>query len=170
MCKISDKSDTFSLNYSNLFRGPLYFGTQCSTGLVVQNTEKNWSTALLSSSLLLECCCVCVWFCRNYFSSHRIFSCQRMQTLLRVCPKQKLTENCQSCRDRTSHKCYRLSRRYSSVSSLFQHFVCGFVIVVGKQLHVHDCLNTIEFHYVREGGYVFALMVRLVQMSELLRM
>ena len=30
MCKISDKSDTFSLNYSNLFRGPLFFGTQCS--------------------------------------------------------------------------------------------------------------------------------------------
>ena len=30
MCKISDKSDTFSLNYSNLFRGPLFFGTQCT--------------------------------------------------------------------------------------------------------------------------------------------
>jgi len=29
ICKISDKSDTFSLNYSNLFRGPLFFGTQC---------------------------------------------------------------------------------------------------------------------------------------------
>ena len=29
MCKISDKSDAFSLNYSNLFRGPLFFGTQC---------------------------------------------------------------------------------------------------------------------------------------------
>ena len=26
MCKISDKSDTFSLNYSNLFRGPLFSG------------------------------------------------------------------------------------------------------------------------------------------------
>ena len=25
-CKISDKSDTFSLNYSNLFRGPLFSG------------------------------------------------------------------------------------------------------------------------------------------------
>ena len=30
MCKISDKCDTFSLNYSKLFRGPLFFGTQCS--------------------------------------------------------------------------------------------------------------------------------------------
>ena len=29
MCKISDKSDTFSLSYSNLFGGPLFFGTQC---------------------------------------------------------------------------------------------------------------------------------------------
>jgi len=29
MCKISDKSDMFSLNYSNLFKGPLFFGTQC---------------------------------------------------------------------------------------------------------------------------------------------
>ena len=29
MCKISDESATFSLNYSNLFRGPLFFGTQC---------------------------------------------------------------------------------------------------------------------------------------------
>ena len=26
MCKISDKSDAFSLNYSNLFRGPLFSG------------------------------------------------------------------------------------------------------------------------------------------------
>ena len=26
MCKISDKSDTLSLNYSNLFRGPLFSG------------------------------------------------------------------------------------------------------------------------------------------------
>jgi len=26
ICKISDKSDTFSLNYSNLFRGPLFSG------------------------------------------------------------------------------------------------------------------------------------------------
>ena len=25
MCKISDKSDKFLLNYSNLFRGPLFF-------------------------------------------------------------------------------------------------------------------------------------------------
>ena len=31
MCKISDKSYTFSLNYSNLFRGPPFFGTQCSS-------------------------------------------------------------------------------------------------------------------------------------------
>ena len=30
MYKISDKSDKFSLNYSNLFRGPLFFGTQCT--------------------------------------------------------------------------------------------------------------------------------------------
>jgi len=26
ICKISDKSDTFSLNYSHLFRGPLFSG------------------------------------------------------------------------------------------------------------------------------------------------
>jgi len=26
MCKISDKSDTLLLNYSNLFRGPLFSG------------------------------------------------------------------------------------------------------------------------------------------------
>ena len=26
ICKISEKSDTFSLNYSNLFRGPLFSG------------------------------------------------------------------------------------------------------------------------------------------------
>jgi len=31
ICKISDKSDTFSLNYSNLFRGSTFFGTQCSS-------------------------------------------------------------------------------------------------------------------------------------------
>ena len=36
MCKILDKSDTCSLNYSNLFRGPLFFGTQCRCRLRVE--------------------------------------------------------------------------------------------------------------------------------------
>ena len=31
MCKISHKSDTFSLNYSNLFRGPLFSGHSVDT-------------------------------------------------------------------------------------------------------------------------------------------
>ena len=39
VCKISDKSDTFSLNYSNLFRGPLFFGTQCILLLLLKVTE-----------------------------------------------------------------------------------------------------------------------------------
>jgi len=30
MCKISDKSDKFLLNYSNLLRGPLFSRTQCT--------------------------------------------------------------------------------------------------------------------------------------------
>ena len=38
MCKISDKYDTFSLSYSNLFRGPLFFGTQCSIDPNISST------------------------------------------------------------------------------------------------------------------------------------
>jgi len=32
MSKISDKSDKFLLHYSNIFRGPLFIGTQCIFG------------------------------------------------------------------------------------------------------------------------------------------
>ena len=42
MYKISDKSDTFSLNYSNLFRGLLFFGTQCI--LIDMRLDKGKST------------------------------------------------------------------------------------------------------------------------------
>jgi len=38
-CTISDKSYTFSLNYSNLCRGPLFFGTQCTS--VESGLQKN---------------------------------------------------------------------------------------------------------------------------------
>jgi len=75
---------------------------------------------------------VCVWFCRNYFSSHRMFSCQLMQNWPRVCPKQKLTEDCQSCRDQTLRRCYHSNRKYSSVSALFWHYICGFLVNVNS--------------------------------------
>ena len=39
ICKISDKSDTLSLNYSNLFSGPLFFGTQCIFFLLSSDTS-----------------------------------------------------------------------------------------------------------------------------------
>jgi len=45
ICKISDKSDTLSLNYSHLFRGPLFFGTQCiwNRGLRIQRLRQNFN-------------------------------------------------------------------------------------------------------------------------------
>ena len=45
--KISDKSDTFSLNYSNFFRGPLFFGTQCSYRTVLGPTKYQCSVSAI---------------------------------------------------------------------------------------------------------------------------
>jgi len=40
MSKISDKTDRFLLNYSYLFWGPLFIGTQCTTCATVEAKQK----------------------------------------------------------------------------------------------------------------------------------
>ena len=59
MCKISDKSDTFSLNYSNLFRGPLFSGHSVHGGRFQFNNQ------LFALNRIIEATLICVWAFRT---------------------------------------------------------------------------------------------------------